>query len=581
LVYTLSANDNDYTDDYQGRGEWVNYLKGAPFGPNRNRQEKGLGIPIDLSLAFHTDAGISLSDTVIGTLSIFCTLDAETLLVFPDNVSRFASRDFADILQTEIVQDIRAIHDPVWNRRGLWDKPYSEVFRPNVPSALLELLSHQNFLDMQFFLDPKFKFDVSRSIYKAMLKFLATQNHELFVVQPLPVQNFAAEFKNPGEVSLQWKPTLDLLEETAKPDKYIVYKRQDDNNFDNGFLVEDSTIILKDLLPGVIYSFKVTAVNRGGESFPSEILSICWFENDPKPVLIINGFDRLSGPEFVDTESFSGFVDFLDAGVPDKYELSHVGRQFNFTPRSKYTDDDAPGYGSSYANMETHIIPGNTFDFPYIHGKAIRELGKSFVSVSDEAVEDGDITIENYNYIDLILGEEKKTRRLKKKDNIEFETFPDSLQKRISSFCKSGGNIFVSGAYVGTDIFHTAPIDSMKIKFARKILKYFNRSNHAVVNGDVIVTNPAFSSSITEFQFNTSYHPKIYTVEAPDAIEPSDSLAYTIFRYKENNMSAAVAYDGSYKVVIIGFPFETILKEESRVKIMQAVFDFFDETLKK
>jgi len=580
LVYTLSANKNDYTDDYQGRGEWVNYLKGAPFGPNRKRQEKGLGIPVDLSLAFHTDAGISRNDTVIGTLSIFCTLDAETLLVFPDSVSRFANRDFADILQTEIVEDIRVIHDPVWNRRGLWDRAYSEAFRPNVPAALLELLSHQNFLDMQYFLDPKFKFDVSRSIYKAMLKFLATQNQEPYVVQPLPVRNFAVEFIKPGEICLRWKPTLDPLEESAQPEKYIVYRRQEKNNFNNGVLVEDSLLIINDILPGVIYSFKVTAINKGGESFPSEILSVCWFENDQEPVLIINGFDRVSAPEIIDTESFSGFVDFQDAGVPYMYDLSHVGRQFNFTPRSKWTDDDAPGYGSSYANMETHIIPGNTFDFPYIHGQAIRELGKSFVSVSDEALEDRDINIHDYKVVDLILGEEKKTRRPKGEDKIEFITFSDSLRKRLSSFCNSGGNLFISGAYVGTDIFQTAPIDSMEIKFARQTLKYFHRTDHAVVNGDVIVTNASFGSNIADFQFNTSYHPNIYTVEAPDAIEATDSLAYTIFRYKENNMSAAVAYDGDYKVVVFGFPFETILEDESRIQTMKAVLDFFGFTSK-
>jgi hypothetical protein len=581
LVYTLSGNKNDYTDDYRGRGEWVNYLKGAPFGPNRNRIEKGLGIPVDLSLSFHTDAGISSSDTVIGTLSIFCTLDAETLLVFPDGVSRFANRDFADVLQTEIVKDIRTIHDPDWTRRGLWDRDYSEAFRPNVPAALLELLSHQNFLDMQFFLDPKFRFDVSRSIYKAMLKFLATQNQEVFVVQPLPVQNFAAEFRRPGEVYLQWKPRFDPLEQTAQSDKYVVYHRQENNNFDNGILIEGTHTLIKDLLPGVIHSFKLAAVNKGGISFPSEILSVCWFENDHDPVLIINSFDRLSGPKIIDTESFRGFVDFLDAGVPDKYDLSHVGRQFNFTPPSKWTDDDAPGFGSSYANMETQIIPGNTFDFPYIHGQALRNLGKSFISVSDEAIEDGDININDYHFVDLILGEEKKTKRPKKEDNIEYKTFSDSMQKRIVSFCKSGGNLLITGAYVGTDIFKTAPIDSTDIKFAREILKYFHRTNHAVINGDIFVTDSSFSSSIDEFQFNTSYHPDIYTVEAPDAIEPADSMAYTIFRYKENNMSAAIAYNGPYKVVIFGFPFETILTEQSRSKTIAAVFDFFTSKSEK
>ncbi|MDO9547972.1 MAG: xanthan lyase, partial [Candidatus Marinimicrobia bacterium] len=185
LVYNLNGDSIDYNDDYQCRGEWVNYLKGAPFGPTKNPETKGLGIPVDLSLAFHTDAGKTRNGIVIGTLSIYNTEGADTTYQFPDGQSRLANRDLADILQTQIVEDIRAKYDPVWNRRALWDRGYSEVWRPNVPAVLLELLSHQNFLDMKFGNDPRFRFDVSRSIYKAFLRFIATEYQTEYVVQPL------------------------------------------------------------------------------------------------------------------------------------------------------------------------------------------------------------------------------------------------------------------------------------------------------------------------------------------------------------------------------------------------------------
>ena len=107
LVYSLNQNENDYNDDYQSRAEYGNYLRGNPYGPNNNRKEKGLGIPIDLSLAFHTDAGISRSDTTIGTLSIYSLTSSDTQYVFPDGVSRLANRDLADIVQTQIVDDLR------------------------------------------------------------------------------------------------------------------------------------------------------------------------------------------------------------------------------------------------------------------------------------------------------------------------------------------------------------------------------------------------------------------------------------------------------------------------------------------
>ncbi|MCD6337193.1 MAG: hypothetical protein J7M01_03045, partial [Candidatus Marinimicrobia bacterium] len=184
MVYNIHQDTVDYNDDYKSRGEWVDYLKGAPFGPAANRDTAGLDIPIDLSFAFHTDAGTTRNDTVIGTLMIYSSKGGETNfnapgdsaeLAFPDGQSRYVNRDLADLIQTQIVEDIYSKYDPAWNRRGMWDAAYSEAWRPNVPAALLELLSHHNFLDMKFGNDPQFRFDASRAIYKGMLRFLSTQ----------------------------------------------------------------------------------------------------------------------------------------------------------------------------------------------------------------------------------------------------------------------------------------------------------------------------------------------------------------------------------------------------------------------
>ncbi len=175
IVYNLNNDVDDYKDDYQSRAEYGNYLYGAPFGPNKKRDEKGLGIPIDVSLSWHTDAGITRNDTVIGTLMIYSIPGMDSLHIFPDSVSRLANRDLSDIVQTQIVEDLRSKYDSVWTRRQLMNSLYSEAARPNFPSMLLELLSHQNFFDMKFALDPRFKFDASRAIYKGILKFLSNQ----------------------------------------------------------------------------------------------------------------------------------------------------------------------------------------------------------------------------------------------------------------------------------------------------------------------------------------------------------------------------------------------------------------------
>ncbi|MBU1680422.1 MAG: fibronectin type III domain-containing protein [Bacteroidetes bacterium] len=576
LVYNLNENKKDYNDDYQSRGEYANYLAGAPFGPNKDRS-KGLGIPIDVSLSFHTDAGITKNDTVIGTLSIYSILDADSNLVFPDGMSRIANRDLADILQTQLVDDIRAKYDPVWNRRQLMEAQYSEAARPNMPSVLLELLSHQNLLDCKFMLDPNFRFDVSRSIYKSFLKFISAQNGFNFTVQPLPITHLTIEKAGANSVKISWQPKSDPVEPTAEPSSYILYKRINNNGFDNGTAVDKNEIVIDNLSSENIYSFKVTAVNPGGESFPSEILSV-HLNKKTEPILIVNGFDRVAPPASVNTPEFAGFLDFVDMGVPFGYDLSYTGSQHNFNPNSQWATDDIPGHGASYADQETKKIAGNTFDFSFIHGTSFKELGYSFVSVSDESVFDGFIDLNKYSFVDLILGEEKKTKWQKPiadtLNGIQFEAFPAKFQDILKNYFAKGGKLFVSGAYVASDLFSGTKKDSMNVKFAKDVLKYKLDSDHAVKNGKVIAINKFLPENF-EIEFNTELNDKIYKVEAPDAVGPVKGTgSETLLRYKENLYSAAIGYNMDYGVVAFGFPFETVVSEASRNLIMKAVLDY-------
>ena len=576
LVWDLNGGVNDYTDDYQSRGEFVNYLKGAPFGPNNNRGVKGLGIPMDLSLAFHTDAGISKSDTVIGTLAIYSLYGADTTAFFPDSVSRLACRDFADILQTEVVNDIRAGFDSTWTRRSLYNANYSEAYRPNVPAMILELLSHQNFRDMQFATDPAFRFTVARAIYKAMLKYLSTAYDRPFTVQPLPVTRFSALLDSAGNAVLRWQAQADPLEPSAKAEKYMVYTRVEDNGFDNGRLVEDAQVVLSDVKPGVLYSFKVTALNAGGESFPSEILSLCNLGNRDSTVLIVNGFHRVSAPAVKQTSSFSGFVNFADEGVPDRLDVGFTGVQNNFNPASPFRMNDNSGHGNSYADYETRIIAGNTFDYPALHGRAIRAAGYSFVSVSDAAFTDSSFDARPYKTVDLILGEERTMPWLK--DSLRanrFKTFPEVLQQKIRSLAEAGGNLLISGAYVGTDLFSGKPKTDPDVLFGRRVLHINWVSNHAARTGRVFAADSLF----TDVNFNQKFRPDMYKVEAPDALAPFGG-AKTILRYTENEFSAATAFSGAYKCVVMGFPFESIVSARQRSQTMKQVLRFFAETPK-
>jgi len=577
LVYSINNNQSDYKDDYQSRGEWVDYMKGAPYGPNKNRKVPGLGIPVDLSLAFHTDAGLTRGDTTIGTLSIYSLTGADTQRVFPDGVSRLASRDFADILQSQITADIRRLYNPKWNRRSLRDAQYSEAFRPNVPAALLELLSHENFTDMKYALDPRFRFDVSRAIYKAMLRFIANRENRPYVVQPLPVTRFSACFNDEGALLLNWEPQYDPLEKSAAPRAYKVFQRLDDGGFDSGKIYQKNRALIKNIRPGIIYSFKVSAINDGGESLPSEILAVCRVKDAPT-LLIVNGFTRVAPPAALETGDFSGFDYAADGGVPYKYDLKFTGNQFDFNKKHSWVSDDNPGHGASYANDESRVEAGNTFDFCYAHGRAMLQAGYGFVSASRQAVMDGIVPLNPYPVVDLILGEQKRTNwpttYADSLHGIAFRAFPGKLKRTLKAYLLSGkGALFVSGAYVGSDLFRQTRVYPDQV-FGRDILKIKGVSDHAARNGEIMTVATSPLRLPARFHFNQKYTSRIYRVEAPDAFLPENG-AVTVLRYAENRFSAGTAYKGTdYHLVVFGFPFETILGSQDRNKIMKGVLDY-------
>jgi hypothetical protein len=573
MVYSPTSEKNDYIDDYQSRGNWVNYLLSNPYGAGNNSETRGLGLPVDLSLALHTDAGVTLNDSVIGTLAIYST--AADNGRFPDGSSRMASRDLSDIIQTEVTDDIRKIFDPEWTRRGLWDKPYSEAKKPIVPSVLLELLSHQNLADQRYGLDPRFRFHVCRAIYKGILKYLSYVENREFVVQPLPVNNLAILPLSGKRIKLSWEPVTDKLEPTSKPDKYIIYKRTGENGFDNGTVVDKTSNVIELESYDTIYSFKVTAINAGGESFDSEILSAGIKSVVTNSVMVVNGFDRISGPEWFDTKNMAGIAWWKDRGVGDHTDMITVGDQYDFNRKSEWLDDDAPGWGASYSDMAGKVIPGNSFDYPFIHGKAIMAAGHSFYSVSDEYFCSDSFSPSAWKNIDLIFGEEKSTPFIGDTSVINFKIYTPEFMQKINELTQSGANIFMSGSYIGSDL--VIPGDSTAIKFADKTLHFLPRTGHAVKTGEVYTTDYARSYFNGNFDFNTNYSDSIYSAEAPDAIEPSGKGAMCSFRYAENNSSAGVSFWGKYKTIILGFPFETIISEQQRNILMKQVLNFFEK----
>lgn len=548
-VYSKSNGANDYNDDINTRSLMTNYLSG---GSIYNPSEPGLKVPFELALALHSDAGYKDDNALVGTLGIYTTDTNDGKL--NSGISRYASRDLADMVLTGLRQDISARFGIPWARRSLWNRNYSETRLPAIPSVIIESLSHQNFADLTLGFDPTFQFTVGRSVYKSILKYLANMHGTDYTVQPLPVNHFAIrEGKKKHTFELSWLPVEDALEPTATPQGYIVYTRIGYGGWDNGVYVKRPNYTVEDVEPGLVYSFKVTAVNRGGESFPSEILAAYQAKRSKGTILLVNAFDRTCGPATVNTSTQQGFDLRQHPGIPYIQSPAFCGYQQNFD-RTKAGKETADGLGYTDASLEGMLIAGNTFDYPFVHGKAIQAAGRySFVSCSDEAFESSSINPDDYFMVDLIYGGDNKS-------------IPAAISRKLTSYCEHGGKVLISGSYLISNTSSGTPESSATL---RDLLK-FAPGGSLPAGGSGSITGTGIRFSIPR-----SANPESYAVPTPECLLPTDG-SFAAFAYNDGNYAAGTAYRGNYRTFALGFPFESIRGAAERAHIMKAILGFFE-----
>lgn len=574
-VYSPKRDTDDYKDDYMSRAHWVNALAG---GSPRMPDSAGLRVPIDMALAFHSDSGVRDGEETVGTLGIYYTHEQEGR--FAGGADRYRSRDLTDLVMTQIVGDIRRTWEPAWQRRGLWNRAYYEARIPGVPSMLLELLSHQNFADMRYGSDPRFKFLVSRAVYKGILRYVCSQYGVPYVVQPLPVEALATEFVAQDKVRISWRPATDSLERSARPDGYVVYTRIDDAGFDNGRYTKQPEL-LTEQLPGRIYSYRVTAVNAGGESLPSETVAACRATEERDMVFVVNGFDRVSGPMTRRSESQIRFLTDYDNGVPDRVDISFIGAQRVCDPAQARCPVDSLTLGASDCDYETEVIGGNTFDYAALHGRSIVAAGYSFHSASRRAVTDEARLLKRARIVDLILGKQRATPSGRRVEKPVFEAFPDDLQQSISDYLKHGGRLFVTGSYVATDLWRADAPESGR-EFARSVLGYTSDSllvtsrlpepQRGVLR--VVAPHPAFSRG--DYRYNGSFRADQYRVETADRLLPAGRASYPVMRYADGGVAAVATEGDERRCFVAGFPFECLTDESQRDRMMADVLDFLN-----
>ena len=398
-VYSSRQGTDDYADDINVRPMMTNWMAGGSmFAP----EKEGKGVPLEMSLAVHSDAGYHMDRSIVGTLGI-CTTDFNDCRL-SDGESRMISYDFVEQMLAQINKDITYKYGR-WNTRGIWDKNYAETRIPGIPAAILEMFSHENLSDMLYGHDPNFKFTLSRSVYKSVVRYLAAKHNRKAVIQPLAPHRFRVLVDSYGRAVLSWEETVDSLETSAKPASYILYTASGDGDFDNGTIVRARKTTVN-LEADKVYRFKVTAANSGGQSLPSEELACVWHPGG-RQLLVVNGFHRLAGPA----------VKYNDMGLATGFDMA---------------EDPGLSYGRTACwTSQLPFLAGNDFNYTTEHVRAIATMKKfSVASCSSECIGMGDVMLSRYRLLDLILGNERN-------DGYSLKRYPS-----ISPMMKVGTEIF-------------------------------------------------------------------------------------------------------------------------------------------
>lgn len=430
-----------------------------------------------------------------------------------------------------------------------------------VPSAILETMSHQNFADMRLGQDPNFRFDLARSIYKVVLRYICDMHHKKYVVQPLAPNRLSAVLTGKGEAKISWRAVYDEYEPTAKPTGYVLYTATGRSGFDNGTYIKGGTetSITIPVERDKVYSFRVTAVNEGGESFPSEVVSVYDVPEAQKTVLVVNGFNRLAAPKVVDNSINQGFDIEEDAGVTYGRTAGWLGYQTGWD-KSKIGSERRDGLGYTNDSLMGQFVAGNDFDYIRTHTQAIATARKyRVVSCSSEALEYNDVHPQRYEMMDLILG----LNRNDGYSTVKYQVMTPIMREHVRLFANKGGALLVSGAYLGSDMQEPAErrylADVLKINYEGRDLDSLQRDSIRGLG--------------MEFTFHRHLNERHYAAHHPEILEPVYP-AFSAMKYADD-YSACVAYSGNdYKAITMGFPLECIKDEPKRNTIMRGLLQF-------
>jgi uncharacterized lipoprotein YddW (UPF0748 family) len=411
-------------------------------------------------------------------------------------------------VHAELIRDLRAGWNPSWVDRGRKAADFGELRELSaIPGILLEVAFHdsEDPGDADDLREPVFRQIAARAVAQGIVRYFAARDARALQLAPEPPQRLAARNTAPGRVTVSWTPPPccdGLVGDAAS--SYKVYHSLNGRAFDNGRATTATSLSFDNLPAGSLHFFRVTALNAGGESFPTAVVAA----RTPGgtggvPFLIVDGFDRLD-----------------QAAMVPRYEAYFLGIvQRMFLERM------------------------NSYDYAVEHGQALHACDLAFDGAVDEAVSAGDVSLGAYPAVDWFTGE----------DSTADASLDDAQRARLAAYLDGGGRLLLSGSEIGYDLVQRGRDPGFFAGYLR-----------AGYLGDSAGTYDFAGVGGTPFQGLAGRFDARYDAAFADLLAPAAGSEEVLSYVGGAAGAAAVAYGGDYRLVYAGFPLETVADAATR-----------------
>jgi hypothetical protein len=399
-------------------------------------------------------------------------------------------------------------------------------------ATIIEVAFHDNVTDAALLRDCKVRNATARASLHGMIKFLHNLSGSTVPLAFLPdsPQRVQAVTNLDGSVTVSWTAPPSGGASGDAATGYKIYRSTNGYGFDAGTNVGNVlSYTLSDVPVAQTTYFRVAATNSGGESMPTETLAVRRPSSGYPAFLIINGFDRVT--------------------------------------RMQNVIQNSPTEG----NFERQILRRtNAFDYTVQNAEAMAFNNTSFDSCSREAVDDGTVTLGNYQAVVWIMGEQTNTGS---------RTFNSTEQTLLTTYLGGGGRMFASGTDIAYDLINQGGGSSFCQNYLKANYVANSAGTHNVTgSGGILADVGSFDFSPPTFDprsypYNTAGG--AYDADSPDRISALGGAVAILSYSGGTGGTAAVQYDaGTFRTVTFAFPFEVISSSSTRTNVMGRIINF-------